>query len=130
MGGPVIITVAITGAIPRKADSPAVPVKPVEQIESIHEAFEAGATLAHIHVRNPDESPSSDPELFARVQEGVRRHCPGMIIQFSTGGRGRDPRERASALYLRPDMASLSTGSVYFPTIVYANPTVLVRELA
>ncbi len=127
---PIVIAVAITGSVPTKRDNPAVPVTVTEQIESTHEAFEVGASLVHIHVRNPDESPSSDPELFARVQEGVRRHCPGMIIQFSTGGRGRDPRERASALYLRPDMASLSTGSVNFPTIVYENPTVLVRELA
>ncbi len=89
MTTPAIITVAITGAIPRKADTPAVPVTPAEQIESTHEAFEAGATVAHIHVRNPDESPSSDPELFAQVQEGVIKHCPGMIVQFSTGGRGR-----------------------------------------
>src|SRR5258708_9962859 len=122
MGGPVIITVAITGAIPRKADSPAVPVKPVEQIESIHEAFEAGATLAHIHVRNPDESPSSDPELFAEVQEGVRKHCPGMIVQHSTGGRGRSQSERGRCIGLRPDMASLSTGSVNFPNQIYENP--------
>ena len=127
---PIVIAVAITGSVPTKRDNPAVPVIVTEQIESTHQVFEAGASLVHIHVRNPDESPSSDPELFARVQEGVRRHCPGMIIQFSTGGRGRNPMERASALYLRPDMASLSTGSVNFPTIVYENPTILVRELA
>src|SRR5262249_53408194 len=86
MSQPAIITVAITGAIPRKADPPAVPVTPSEQIESTHEAFEAGASVVHIHVRNSDESPSSDPALFGRVQEGVSNHCPGMIIQFSTGG--------------------------------------------
>ena len=130
MSQPAIITVAITGAIPRKADTPAVPVTPSEQIESTHEAFEAGASVVHIHVRNPDESPSSDPALFGRVQEGVSHHCPGMIIQFSTGGRGRDPTARGSALYLKPDMASLSTGSVNFPTIVYENHTTLVEDLA
>jgi uncharacterized protein (DUF849 family) len=53
-----------------------------------------------------------------------------MIIQFSTGGRGRDPSARGSALYLKPDMASLSTGSVNFPTIVYENHTNLVEDLA
>ena len=127
---PVVVAVAITGSVPRKKDNPAVPVTPAEQIESTHEAFEAGATLVHIHVRNPDESPSSDPALFAQVQEGVQRHCPGMIVQFSTGGRGRDQSARASALYLRPDMASLSTGSVNFPTIVYENAPALVKDLA
>src|SRR5258708_6230210 len=85
----VVIAVAITGSVPRKRDNPAVPVTVTEQIESTHEAFEAGASLVHIHVRNADESPSSNPELFARVQEGVRQLCPGMIVQFSTGGRGK-----------------------------------------
>jgi uncharacterized protein (DUF849 family) len=127
---PVIIAVAITGSVPRKRDNPAVPVTPAEQIESTHAAFEAGASLVHIHVRNPDETPSSDPELFARVQEGVRRHCPGMIVQFSTGGRGRDPAARGLSLRHRPDMASLSTGSVNFPTIVYENGAALVNDLA
>ena len=94
------------------------------------EAFEAGASLVHIHVRNPDESSSSDPTLFAEVQEGVRKHCPGMIIQFSTGGRGRDPSARGSALHLKPDMASLATGSVNFPTIIYENSATFVEGLA
>jgi 3-keto-5-aminohexanoate cleavage enzyme len=127
---PIVIACAITGSVPRKSDNPAVPITPAEQVESTHAAFEAGATLVHIHVRNPDESASSDPALFAQVQEGVTRHCPGMIVQFSTGGRGRDPAARGNALELRPDMASLSTGSVNFPTIVYENGAQLVTELA
>src|SRR5215218_3840734 len=127
---PVVIAVAITGSVPRKKDNPAVPISTAEQIESTHEAFEAGASLVHIHVRNDDETPSSSPERFGAVQEGIRKHCPGMIVQFSTGGRGRDPSQRGSALYLRPDMASLSTGSVNFPTIVYENHTTLVADLA
>jgi uncharacterized protein (DUF849 family) len=126
----VVIAVAITGSVPRKRDNPALPTTPAEQIESTHEAFEAGATLAHIHVRNVDESPSSDPALFALVQEGIRKHCPGMIVQFSTGGRGRDQAARGNALDLRPDMASLSTGSVNFPTIIYENHPTLVSDLA
>ncbi|RZN12920.1 3-keto-5-aminohexanoate cleavage protein [Bradyrhizobium genosp. SA-3] len=127
---PAVVAVAITGSVPRKKDNPAVPILPSEQIESTQQAFEAGATLAHIHVRNDDETPSSDPERFALVQEGIRKHCPGMIVQFSTGGRGRDPSARGSALYLKPDMASLSTGSVNFPTIVYENSAALVETLA
>ncbi len=130
MTKPAVITVAITGSQPRKADTPAIPVTPAEQIESAHEAYEAGAALVHIHVRGADESPSSDPELFARVQEGVRKHCPGMIIQFSTGGRGRTQQERGKALYLKPDMASLATGSVNFAKQIYENPPQLVESLA
>ncbi|TJV27620.1 MAG: 3-keto-5-aminohexanoate cleavage protein, partial [Mesorhizobium sp.] len=113
-----------------KEDNPAVPISVAEQIESTQEAFEAGASLVHIHVRNDDQSSSSEPTRFAAVQTGVRRHCPGMIVQFSTGGRGRDPAARGSALYLRPDMASLSTGSVNFPSIVYENHPALIGDLA
>jgi uncharacterized protein (DUF849 family) len=127
---PVTIAVAITGSVPRKKDNPTLPTLPAEQIESTHAAYEAGATLVHIHVRNDDETPSSDPERFRQVQEGVRRHCPGMIVQFSTGGRGRDPAARGLSLVHRPDMASLSTGSVNFPTIVYENHATLVTDLA
>jgi 3-keto-5-aminohexanoate cleavage enzyme len=127
---PVVVAVAITGSVPRKKDNPALPTTPAEQIESTHQAFETGATIAHIHVRNPDESPSSDPALFAQVQEGLKKHCPGIIVQFSTGGRGRDQAARGSALSLKPDMASLSTGSVNFPTIVYENAPALVEDLA
>lgn len=130
MSQPVIITVAITGALPRKKDNPAVPVTPSQQVESTHEAFEAGAALVHVHVRNPDESPGSDPEMFARVQEGVRRHCPGMIVQFSTGGRGRDQAARGAMLHLKPDMASLATGSTNFPVGIYENPPDFVESLA
>ena len=127
---PVVIAVAITGSVPRKKDNPALPVTPAEQIESTHAAYEKGATLVHIHVRNDDETPSSDPARFQAVQEGIAKHCPGMIIQFSTGGRGRDQAARGSSLYLKPDMASLSTGSVNFPTIVYENSAALVTDLA
>ena len=130
MAQPLIVTVAITGAVPKKADNPAVPVTPSEQIESTHDAFEAGASLVHIHVRNPDQSPGSDPELYGRVQEGVRKHCPGMIVQFSTGGRGRDQSQRGAMLHLKPDMASLATGSVNFPAQIYENPPDFVEGLA
>ncbi len=130
MDKPVVIAVAITGSVPRKKDNPAVPVTVAEQVESTHQAFEAGATLVHIHVRNDDESSSSDPAKFAAVQEGVRRHCPGMIVQFSTGGRGREPAARGTMLSHRPDMASLATGSVNFATMIYENPPDLIDSLA
>lgn len=77
---PVTIAVAITGSLPRKRDNPALPVLPAEKIESTHAAYEAGAALMHIHVRNDDELSSSNPDRFAGVQAGVRKHCPGMIV--------------------------------------------------
>lgn len=130
MSKPCIICVAITGSVPRKKDNPAVPISISEQIESTHEAFEAGASIMHAHVRLEDETPTSDPERFARLKEGITRHCPGMIIQFSTGGRSGAGAERGGMLPLKPDMASLAVGSNNFPTRVYENPPDLVDWLA
>jgi 3-oxoadipate:acetyl-CoA acetyltransferase len=130
MADPVIVTVAITGSQPTKEQNPAVPISPAEQIESTQAAFEAGASLVHIHVRDDAGKSASDPDRFAVVQTGIRKHCPGIIVQFSTGGRGRKAEERGSALKHRPDMASLATGSVNFATMIYENPPDLVEGLA
>ncbi len=129
-GKPCILCCAITGSLPRKSDNPAVPISVAEQIESSHAAVEAGASIIHAHVRNDDESPSSDPDKFAALKEGLERHCPGVIVQFSTGGRSGTGRERGAMLPLRPDMASLSVGSNNFPTRVYGNAPDLVAWLA
>ena len=130
MTGPCIITVAITGSVARKRHNPAVPESVSEQIESTHEAFESGASLVHVHTRNDDGSPCTDPDKFAEFQEGVKKHCPGIIVQFSTGGRSGKGSERGSMLHHRPDMASLSTGSCNFPRSVYENSNELIAELA
>src|ERR1700719_4671648 len=121
MTTPCIITVAITGSVPQKADNPAVPITVAEQVASTHAAFEAGATLVHAHVRKDDGTPTSDPERFAALVAGVRKHCPGMIIQLSTGGRSGAGRERGSMIPLKPDMCSLSTGSRNLPAPAYVN---------
>ena len=127
---PCILCCAITGSVPTKAANPAVPISISEKVESSLAAVEAGASIIHAHVRNADETPSSDPEKFARLQEELRRHCPEVIIQFSTGGRSGAGQERGGMLPLRPDMASLSVGSNNFPTRVYENPPDLVAWLA
>jgi 3-keto-5-aminohexanoate cleavage enzyme len=129
-GKPCIICVAITGSVPTQADNPAVPVTIAEQIESTHAAFEAGATIAHCHVRDDAGQPTSDPDRFARLKEGLEKHCAGMIIQLSTGGRSGAGQARGGMLPLRPDMASLSVGSNNFPSRVYENPPDLVDWLA
>ncbi|WP_306110547.1 MULTISPECIES: 3-keto-5-aminohexanoate cleavage protein [unclassified Roseovarius] len=129
-GKPCILCCAITGSVPRKADNPAVPISVTEQVESSHAAVEAGASIIHAHVRNEDETPSSDPDRFAALKEGLEKHCPGVVIQFSTGGRSGAGKARGGMLSLRPDMASLSVGSNNFPTRVYENPPDLVAWLA
>jgi uncharacterized protein (DUF849 family) len=130
MTKPCILCVAITGSLPTKANNPAVPITIAEQIESTQAAFEAGASIAHCHVRDDEGKPTSDPDRFARLVEGLKTHCPGMIIQLSTGGRSGAGAARGGMLPLRPDMASLSVGSNNFPTRVYENPPDLVDWLA
>jgi uncharacterized protein (DUF849 family) len=129
-GKPCIICVAITGSLPTKENNPAVPITIAEQVESTQEAFEAGASIVHAHVRDDEGKPTSDPDRFARLMEGIRQHCPGMIVQLSTGGRSGAGKTRGGMLPLRPDMASLSVGSNNFPTRVYENPPDLVDWLA
>ena len=107
------------GIIAEKSDNPAVPATIAEQVESTQEAFEAGATLVHAHMRDENQNPTADPERFSLFKEGIERHCPGMVIQSSTGGRAAAGRERGGMLSFRPDMASLSVGSNNFQTRVY-----------
>ena len=130
MSTPCIITVAITGSVPMKKDSPAVPISVAEQVESSHAAYEAGAALVHVHVRNDDGTTTSDPERFGRFLAGIRKHCPDMIVQFSTGGRSGTGKERGGMLHLKPEMASLTTGSVNFAKIIYENHPTLINDLA
>ncbi len=130
MTNPCIICVAITGSLPTKENNPAVPISIAEQIESTHECFEAGASIVHAHVRDGEGKPTSDPQRFAQLMEGIKMHCPGMIVQLSTGGRSGVGQVRGGMLPLRPDMASLSVGSNNFPTRVYENPPDLVDWLA
>jgi 3-keto-5-aminohexanoate cleavage enzyme len=130
MSNPCIICVAITGSLPTKENNPAVPISIAEQIESTQAAFEAGASIAHCHVRDDAGMPTSDPDRFASLKEGLEQHCPGMIVQLSTGGRSGAGRERGGMLSLRPDMASMSVGSTNFPTRVYENAPDLIDWLA
>jgi 3-keto-5-aminohexanoate cleavage enzyme len=130
MTTPAIVTVAITGNVTTKAENPAVPITISEQVESTQGAFEAGATVAHVHVRNDEGRPCSDPDRFAKLQEGINKYCPGMIVQFSTGARGGKGNERSASLVHKPEMASLSTGSVNLVKVIYDNEPALVDEIA
>lgn len=127
---PCIICVAITGSVPTKDNNPNIPISITEQVESTQEAFEAGAAIVHCHVRDEDGRPTSDPDRFAKLKDGIEKHCPGIIIQFSTGGRSGLGRERGGMLHIGPEMASLAVGSNNFPSRVYENPPDLVDWLA
>ena len=131
MTQPCIIAVAITGSVPTKADNPAVPITVAEQVESTHAAYRGGGEHCPLPRAHADDgTPTSDPDRFAALMDGIARHCPGMIVQLSTGGRSGAGSERGGMLPLRPDMASLAVGSNNFPTRVYENPPDLVDWLA
>lgn len=126
-----IITVAPTGSMPTKKMTPHVPITPEEIIETGVRCESAGASIYHIHARNPqDESPSRDYGLFAEIYNGLKERT-NLILQISTGGRGGMAYEqRNERLKLKPEMASLTTGSVNFPNRVYENSPALIAALA
>lgn len=127
---PLMITAAIVGAEVTRAQSPFVPYTPRELADEAVRCHAAGATMVHLHVRLPDGTPSQSAVLFGETMGYIRAECP-ILVQFSTGGAvGMDVDERADALKLQPDMATLSTGSVNFGAEVFSNPEPLVRQIA
>jgi len=126
-----IITVATTGSLPKKKNNPHVPITPQEIIETGVRCEATGASIIHVHVRNlEDESPSTDYRLFEEVYDGLKSKT-NLIIQISTGGRaGMAYEQRCERLKLKPEMASLTTGSVNFPNSVYINSPELIEKLA
>jgi 3-keto-5-aminohexanoate cleavage enzyme len=126
-----IITVAPTGSVPKKQNNPHVPITPKEIIETGVRCEAAGASILHIHARNPlDESPSPEFAIFKETYLGLKEKT-NLILQISTGGRaGMAYEKRCDRLKLRPEMASLTTGSVNFPDSVYENSPSLIEALA
>jgi 3-keto-5-aminohexanoate cleavage enzyme len=127
---PLLITAAIVGAEVTRDQSPYVPYTPEELAAEAVRCWHAGAHMVHLHVRQPDGTPSQSKVLFAQTMDLIRRECP-ILLQFSTGGAvGMDVEERIEALSLLPDMATLTTGSVNFGDDVFLNPPQLVRTIA
>lgn len=126
-----IITAAVTGSLPTKRKTPHVPIAPSEIIEAGVRCEQAGAAVIHVHARNPaDESPSTEFKLFEEIYHGLKART-NLIVQISTGGRaGMAYEQRSDRLALKPEMASLTTGSVNFPDSVYANSPELIERLA
>ena len=126
-----MITVATTGSLPKKKNNPHVPITPSEIIETGVRCEAAGASIIHVHVRNlDDESPATDYNLFEEVYDGLTSRT-NLIVQISTGGRaGMAYEQRCERLKLKPEMASLTTGSVNFPNSVYENSPELIEKLA
>ncbi len=101
--------------VPTKEMTPHVPISPSEIIEQTHEAYEVGITIAHLHAREKDGIPTWKPEVYKDIFEGVRKHCPDLVICGSTSGRNFPEFEKRSAVIeLRPDMCSLTLSSLNF----------------
>ena len=110
----VIVTAALTGALADRKQCPEIPYTPKEIADEAVRAYEAGATLVHIHARENDGKPSWRPEIFAEIAKEIRSRCP-ILLNFSTGGVGNSIQERARSLPLvKPDMAALNMGSMNY----------------
>lgn len=131
---PMVLTCAMVGAETTREQTPYLPITAEEIAEDAARCREAGAAMVHIHVRTPDGKPSQDAELFRQAIRAIRRKCD-ILIQTSTGGAvGMSVDERCGPLTLtgddKPDMATLTTGTVNFGEDVFWNPRSLVRDIA
>lgn len=126
-----IITAALVGSLPTKSQTPFVPITPEEIALDAKACYEAGAAVVHVHARDTEEKSTHDFAIFEEINSKIKAICPEVIVQISTGGRaGLGYESRSKALRLNPETASLTTGSVNFPTSVYENSPELVYKLA
>jgi len=129
--GKLIITLAPTGMIPTKEDTPHVPITPEEIGKDTYEAYKLGASVVHVHARDENGNPTYKKENFEEIFEAIKRKCPDIIICASTSGRVHPQVEhRAEVLALSPDMASLTLGSLNFPQYPSVNSLETIKELA
>jgi 3-keto-5-aminohexanoate cleavage enzyme len=134
MSMPMVITAAMVGAETTREQTPHLPITAEEIAEDAVKCREAGAAMVHLHVRTADGKPSQDAELFRAAIRAIRKRTD-VLIQTSTGGAvGMTVDERCGPLTLtgpdRPDMATLTTGTVNFGQDVFWNPRPLVRDIA
>jgi len=129
-----IITVAPTGSVPRKKDTPHVPVTPDEIAETAYLCEQEGASVIHVHCRDETENPTSDQRVFKEAVGKIRRRTNLIVMVSTSGVAGKSDEERAQPLATKPDMASLTTGSLNFagrkPSTVYVNTWETVTYLA
>jgi 3-keto-5-aminohexanoate cleavage enzyme len=126
----VVLTVAPTGPIATKADNPTLPTQPHEIAEAVHDAYRAGAAVAHLHFRDAGDRPTADLEIALLTMDLIKDRCP-ILIQLSTGvGLDVPFSEREALVELRPRMATLNPCSMSFGTGEFRNPPKDVARLA
>ncbi|MCZ6694664.1 MAG: 3-keto-5-aminohexanoate cleavage protein, partial [Bacteroidetes bacterium] len=108
--------------IPVKEQTPHVPISPNEIIEQVHEAYELGITIVHLHARDDEGKPTYKANVYVKIMEGIRQHCPDLVLCVSLSGRNfPEVEKRAEPLQLKPDMASLTLSSLNFPKSASVN---------
>ena len=125
-----IITAALTGAEVTRNDNPNLPITPEELAGAAYDCYRAGASIVHLHARNEDQSSTQSAEVYRKIIDLIKARC-NLIVQVSTGGAvGMSAEERLQPVYLKPEMATLSTGSVNFGDDVFMNPPGYIEEFA
>jgi 3-keto-5-aminohexanoate cleavage enzyme len=129
--GKLIITLAPTGMIPTKTETPHVPITPEEIAQDTYEAYKQGVSIVHVHARDETGKPTYKKEVFEAIFKEIKRKCPDIIICATTSGRVHPQVEhRAEVLDLYPEMASLTLGSLNFPQYSSVNPLETIMKLA
>ncbi len=109
-----VITCALTGVLANRKQCPAIPYTPVEIAEEAKRAYDAGASVVHIHARNDDGSPTFSPATFARIKEEIQARCP-IILNFSTGTILEDVSDQCTYLReSRPEIGALNMGTMNY----------------
>ena len=127
---PLIITAAVDGAETMREHNPNVPYTPDEIAAEAVRCREAGASMVHVHGREDDGTPTQSREVFGQILDKIREQSD-ILVQFSTGGAvWMSVEERIDALDLRPDMATLTTGTVNFGEDVFMNSLPMIRQIA
>ena len=129
--GKLVITLAPTGMIPTKKETPYVAITPEEIAADAYKAYRLGASIVHVHARDENGKPTYKKEVFERIFKEIKRKCPDMIICATTSGRVHPQVEhRAEVLDLYPEMASLTLGSLHFPQYPSVNSMETIQKLA
>ena len=129
--GKLIIQVAPTGNVPTRKQTPHVPLTPDEIAQDTYDAYRLGASIVHVHARDEEGNPTYRKEIFHEIFTRIRSKCPEIIINASTSGRMHpEVQLRTEVLDLNPDMASLTMGSLNFPTQPSVNSMETLRKLA
>lgn len=128
-----IITVAPTGAVTTKENNPNIPLQPEEIANEVYECYKAGASIAHIHVRDEYGNPSMDKEIFKKTVKLIRDRCDILLNLTSSGGRGlplTDEDRFIHMIELKPEMGSFDAGSMNFGERVFVNSPQFLEKLA